>query len=176
MSKTKSTAKANFEKTTREEGVKVALKLQAEIQDFCEKITVAGSIRQGKEMVGDVDIVIIPKDPVDEFINKIKEKIEFEYGGSKKLFGMYEGRPINIFITNEDSYGACLYQSTGPAMYNVQRRRLAKVKGFKLNEYGLFNRDTDEKVAGETEESIFEVMGWTFKEPTERKAPIWTKK
>jgi DNA polymerase (family 10) len=176
MSKTKSTAKANFEKTTREEGMKVALKLQTEIQEFCEKITVAGSIRQGKEMVGDVDIVIIPKDPVDEFIEKIKEKIEFEYGGQKKLFGMYEGRPINIFITNEDSYGACLYQSTGPAMYNVQRRRLAKAKGFKLNEYGLFNRDTDEKVAGETEESIFEVMGWTYKEPTERKAPIWTKK
>ena len=176
MSKTKSTAKANFEKTTREEGMKVALKLQAEIQDFCKKITVAGSIRQGKEMVGDVDIVIIPKDPVDEFIEKIKEKIEFEYGGQKKLFGMYEGRPINIFITNEDSYGACLYQSTGPAMYNVQRRRLAKAKGFKLNEYGLFNRDTDEKVAGETEESIFEVMGWTYKEPTERKAPVWTKK
>ena len=176
MSKTKSTAKANFEKTTREEGMKVALKLQTEIQEFCEKITVAGSIRQGKEMVGDVDIVIIPKDPVDEFIEKIKEKVEFEYGGQKKLFGMYEGRPINIFITNEDSYGACLYQSTGPAMYNVQRRRLAKAKGFKLNEYGLFNRDTDEKVAGETEESIFEVMGWTYKEPTERKAPIWTKK
>ena len=176
MSKTKSTAKANFEKTTREEGIKVALQLQSEIADFCEKITVAGSIRQGKEMVGDVDIVIIPKDPVDEFVAKIKEKIEFEYGGSKKLFGMYKDRPINIFITNEYSYGACLYQSTGPAMYNVQRRRMAKAKGFKLNEYGLFNRDTDEKIAGTTEESIFEAMGWTYKEPTERKAPIWTKK
>lgn len=176
MSKTKSTAKANFEKTTREEAMKIALELQSDIKDFCEKITVAGSIRQGKEMVGDVDIVIIPKDPVDEFIVKIKEKIEFEYGGSKKLFGMYKDRPINIFITNEGSYGACLYQSTGPAMYNVHKRKLAKSKGFKLNEYGLFNRETDEKVAGETEESIFEAMGWTYKEPHQRKAPSWIKK
>lgn len=176
MSKTKSTAKANFEKTTREAGLKVAMELQEAIQDFCEKVTIAGSIRQGKEMVGDVDIVIIPKDPVDEFISKIKEKIEFEYGGQKKLFGMYKERPVNIFITNEDSYGACLYQSTGPAMYNVHKRRLAKSKGFKLNEYGLFNRETGEKVAGHTEESIFEALGWSYREPTDRKAPTWIKK
>ena len=176
MSKTKSTAKANFEKTTSYEAILIANELCNRIDEFCEKYDIAGSIRQGKEMVGDVDIVIIPKPPVEEFIEKIKETIEFEYGGEKKLFGMFMGRPVNIFITNEDSYGACLYQSTGPAMYNVQRRRMAKAKGFKLNEYGLFNRDTDEKIAGTTEESIFEAMGWTYKEPTERKAPIWTKK
>jgi len=176
MSKTKSTAKANFEKTSREAALEVANRLQSEIAEFCDRFAIAGSIRQGKEMVGDIDMVIIPKTPVDEFIARIKEKIEFEYGGTKKLFGMYMGRPINIFITNEDSYGACLYQSTGPAMYNVHKRRMAKSKGFKLNEYGLFNRETGEKVAGETEESIFEVLGWSYREPTERKAPEWVRK
>jgi DNA polymerase (family 10) len=176
MSKLKSTAKANFEKTTSHEAILIANELCNRIDEFCEKYDIAGSIRQGKEMVGDVDIVIIPKTPVDEFITKIKETIEFEYGGTKKLFGMFMGRPVNIFITNEDSYGACLYQSTGPAMYNVHKRRLAKSKGFKLNEYGLFNRETNEKVAGHTEESIFETLGWSYKEPTERKAPAWIKK
>jgi DNA polymerase (family 10) len=176
MSKTKSTAKANFEKTTRAEALIVAEKLKKQIYSYCDRLEVAGSIRQGKEMVGDVDIVIIPKTPVDEFIQRIKETIEFEYGGTKKLFGMYEGRPVNIFITNEKSFGACLYQSTGPAMYNVFVRQIAKKKGLKLNEYGLFNRETDEKVAGESEESIFEALGWDFKQPTDRKAPEWTKK
>jgi DNA polymerase (family 10) len=176
MSKTKSTAKANFEKTTRESALEVAEQLETAISEYCEKITIAGSIRQGKEMVGDVDIVIIPKPPVDEFIAKIKEKIEFEYGGTKKLFGMFQGRPVNIFITTPDSYGACLYQSTGPAMYNVHVRQVAKRKGLKLNEYGLFNRDTNEKVAGTSEESIFEALGWDYKLPTERKAPEWVKK
>lgn len=176
MSKTKSTAKANFEKTSHEDGMKVALKLHDEIKDFCKKITVAGSIRQGKEMVGDIDIVIIPKDPVEEFIEKIKKTIDFEYGGTKKLFGMYKDRPINIFITNTESYGACLYQSTGPALYNVSIRQKAKKKGFKLNEYGLYDRETGDKVAGETEESIFEALEMEFKEPTERKAPFWMNK
>jgi DNA polymerase (family 10) len=175
MSKLKSTAKANFEKTSSHEAILIANELCNRIDEFCEKYDIAGSIRQGKEMVGDVDIVIIPKTPVDEFIAKIKETIEFEYGGTKKLFGMFMGRPVNIFITNEDSYGACLYQSTGPALYNVHKRRLAKSKGFKLNEYGLFNRETNEKVAGHTEESIFEALGWSYKAPTERKAPTWVK-
>lgn len=176
MSKTKSTAKANFEKTTREDALIVADLLQKAIIGFCDECVVAGSIRQGKEMVGDVDIVIIPKTPVDEFIAKIKETIEFEYGGKKKLFGMFMGRPVNIFITTAESYGACLYQSTGPAMYNVHVRQVAKRKKFKLNEYGLYDRDTDVKVAGDTEESIFEALGWKYKEPTERKSPEWVKK
>lgn len=173
MSKTKSTAKANFEKTTREAALQVAAELEKAIGGYCEKLTVAGSIRQGKPMVGDIDIVIIPREPVDEFISHIKAEIDFEYGGTKKLFGMFQGRPINIFITNLDSYGACLYQSTGPALYNVHKRNLAKAKGFKLNEYGLFNRETGEKVAGATEESIFQALGWNYAEPTERKVPNW---
>jgi DNA polymerase (family 10) len=173
MSKTKSTAKANFEKTTRESALEVARDLISAIGQYCEAIEIAGSIRQEKEMVGDVDMVVIPKEPVQEFIQKIKQSIDFEYGGTKKLFGMYHGRPINIFITNPGSYGACLYQSTGPALYNVHIRQLAKSKGLKLNEYGLYNRETGEKVAGETEESIFTAMGWSYKQPVDRKAPEW---
>ena len=176
MSKTKSTAKANFEKTTSYEAILIANELCNRIDEFCEKYDIAGSIRQGKEMVGDVDIVIIPKTSVDEFVAKIKETIEFEYGGKKKLFGMFMGRPVNIFITNTDSYGACLYQSTGPALYNVSMRQKAKKKGLKLNEYGLYHRETGDKVAGETEESIFATLEMDYKEPTERKAPFWLKK
>ncbi len=176
MSKTKSTAKANFEKTTSQEAIQIADELCNRISKYCEKYDVAGSIRQGKELVGDVDIVIIPKTPVDEFIVKIKETIEFEYGGTKKLFGMFMGRPVNIFITTTESYGACLYQCTGPALYNVHKRSMAKRKGFKLNEYGLYNRETGEKVAGDTEESIYEAMSLTYLEPTDRKAMFWQKK
>lgn len=176
MSKLKSTAKANFEKTSSHEAILIANDLCAHIDKYCTQYEIAGSIRQGKEMVGDVDLVVLPNMPVSEFIEKVKEVIEYEYGGDKKIFGMYLGRPVNIFITDAESYGACLYQSTGPAMYNVHKRRLAKTKGYKLNEYGLFNRETGEKVAGATEESIFKALGWSYKIPTERKAPEWVKR
>lgn len=176
MGKTKFTAKANFEKTTLSDGLITAKQLEKELEDLCQKVTIAGSIRQGKEMVGDIDIVVIPKDSIDEFVLKVKDRIQFEYGGTKKLFGMYKDRPVNIFLTTPDSYGACLYQSTGPAMYNIHIRKIAKSKGFKLNEYGLYQRETDVKVAGSTEESIFEALGMDFKNPTDRKAPEWIKK
>ena len=170
MSKTKATAKANFEKTERSAAVNLSLKLVTELRKIGKKVTVAGSIRQGKDMIGDIDIVVVPNNS-DTFYDDVKGMIEYEYGGKKKIFGMFEGRPINIFVTSPESFGACLYQSTGPAKYNIQMRGMAKRKGFKLNEYGLFDRDTNEKVAGKTEQEIFEAMKMTWKSPNERGKP-----
>ena len=59
---------------------------------------------------------------------------------------------------------------TGPAKYNIQMRGQAKRKGFRLNEYGLYNRESGEYVAGTTERSIFEALGLEYEAPTERKA------
>ena len=175
MSNKKATAKANFEKTTLAEGVKVAEQLENDLNKICTKVKTAGSIRQGKEMVGDIDIVVIPKD-TETFYDDVKELIDFEYGATKKIFGMYKDRPINIFVTTNESYGACLYQCTGPAIYNIHKRQMAKRKGFKLNEYGLFDRETNVQVAGHTEQSIFEYLEWDYKEPNKRKAPSWIAK
>ena len=172
MSKKKATAKANFQKTTLAEGIEVAKQLESDLNKICSKVKTAGSIRQGKEMVGDIDIVVIPKD-TDTFYDDVKDLIEFEYGATKKIFGMYKERPINIFITNNESYGACLYQCTGPAVYNIHKRQMAKSKGYKLNEYGLFDRETNVQVAGDTEKSIFEYLEWEYREPNKRKAPQW---
>ena len=170
MSKKKSTAKANFEKTPRREALIVASKLSQALWPLCEIVTVVGSIRQGKEMIGDIDIVVIPKIAPAEFLEKSKEIIDYEYGGNKKIFGMYMDRPINIFVTDKTGYGACTYQMTGPAKYNILMRRQAKLKGFRLNEYGLYNRESGEYVAGATERSIFEALSIPYKAPTERRA------
>lgn len=160
----KKTAKNNFKKISLEEAKQVTNKLISEIEYLCDFIEVSGSIRREITKVGDIDIVVIPKN-VSEFITKIQNHVEYDYGGTKKIFGIYMGRPINIFITTNESKGACLYQTTGPVFYNVRKRTKVKSMGYKLNEYGLFHVETNEKVAGDTENSIFDFFGWSRKEP-----------
>ena len=170
MSKKKSTAKANFEKTPRKDALVIGAKLEQALQPLCNVVTIVGSIRQGKDMIGDIDIVVIPSIAPAEFLERCKDIIEYEYGGKKKIFGMFMDRPINIFVTDESGYGACTYQMTGPAKYNIQMRGLAKRKGFRLNEYGLYNRESGDYVAGATECSIFEALNLEYKAPPERRA------
>ena len=164
---TKITSKENFEKIELSLATEIANDLLDKLNQLCQRATIAGSIRRNKAIVGDLDFVLIPKDP-DSFIDEVKEIINFEYGATKKIFGIYRDRPINLFITTPGSYGACLYQCTGPATYNIRKRCLVKGRGFKLNEYGLFDKVDDKQIAGDTEESIFEAMGWKFKKPEER--------
>ena len=170
MSKKKATAKANFQKTSRKDALVVGAKLSQALWPYCNIVTIVGSIRQGKDMIGDIDIVVIPSISPAEFLEKCKTIFEYEYGGKKKIFGMFMDRPINIFVTDESGYGACTYQMTGPAKYNILMRRRAKLKGFRLNEYGLYNRESGEYVAGTTERSIFEALDMEYKAPTNRKA------
>lgn len=160
----KKTAKENFEKISLEEGKDIATQLVNEVEHLCEYIEVSGSIRREMPKVGDIDIVVIPKN-IDEFVDQIKQYITYDYGGKKKIFGLYMNRPINFFITTNESKGACLYQTTGPAFYNVRKRTKVKSMGYKLNEYGLFCAKTDKKLAGDTENSIFDFFGWSRKEP-----------
>ena len=170
MSKKKATAKANFQKTSRKDALVVGAKLSQALWPLCKVVTLVGSIRQGKDMIGDIDIVVIPNIEPGEFLEQCKSIIEYEYGGKKKIFGMFMDRPINIFVTDESGYGACTYQMTGPAKYNIRMRMVAKKKGFRLNEYGLYDRESSEYVAGATERSIFEALDMEYRSPAERKA------
>ena len=72
MSKKKSTAKANFEKTPRKDALVVAAKLSQALWPLCKIVTVVGSIRQGKEMIGDIDIVVIPRSNLPSSSNAAK--------------------------------------------------------------------------------------------------------
>ena len=164
----KRTAKDNFEKTSLSDSLIVVNQLIESLNHLCLKTHISGSIRRQKPEIGDIDVVVIPIN-LEDFILKIKDIIDFDYGGTKKIFGLFKERPINIFLSDENSFGACLYQTTGPAMYNIRQRAKVKKIGYKLNEYGLFNSETGEKLAGNTEESIFEFLEWSFREPNFRK-------
>ena len=169
MSNKKSTAKANFAKTSRSQALVLGARFQQALSPLCKVVTLAGSLRQEKDMVGDIDVVVVPKSDPATFLEEVKSIIEYEYGGTKKIFGMFGDRPINIFVTNDTSYGATLYQASGPYRYNLVMRARAKKLGMKLNEYGLWNRITNEYIAGASEEDIFIAMGMKYRSPELRK-------
>jgi len=152
-------------KITLKKAQDMAADLIGELAPHFTKALVAGSIRRGKEEIGDIDIVLIPKDTLFDHIDDI---IEVTSGGQKKIYGTYQGRPINLFLTDTQGWGAQLMTATGPAQYNIRKRFLVKRKGLKLNEYGLFTADTGEYLAGKTEKDIYEYLGWTHRGPEER--------
>jgi DNA polymerase (family 10) len=153
-------------KITLKEAQKLGNELTKELSPYIEKSMIAGSIRRECEEIGDIDIVIIPKESLFDNIDNI---IDVTSGGQKKIFGEYKGRPINLFFTDEKSWGAQLMTSTGPAQYNIRKRFLVKRKGLKLSEYGLFDRNSGEYISGRTETDIYVSLGWSIKCPTERK-------
>ena len=152
-------------KIKHKEASKLAKEIIDEIRPLVETFQVAGSLRRGAEEIGDVDIVVIPK---EGFTEKVDEIIKVTSSGKRKIYGTYKGTPINFFITEEKSWGACLMTATGPAIYNIRKRFLVKRMGFKLNEYGLFKVSSGEYLAGETENDIYDYLGWEHKTPSER--------
>jgi DNA polymerase (family 10) len=55
---------------------------------------------------------------------------------------------------------------TGSPRFNIWQRALAKRKGFRLNEYGLWREN--EWIAGRTEREIFDILGMKYYHPQER--------
>jgi DNA polymerase/3'-5' exonuclease PolX len=152
-------------KISLEDAKTLSTQLVNKLKPYCKRIKVVGSIRRQKKEIGDIDIVIIP---LPELFNRVNQIIQVELGGKKKIFGSYKGRPINLFFTNNESWGAALLHSTGPAQFNIRKRFLIKRKGLLLNEYGLFTRNKRKYLVGETEKEIFDYLGWTYKTATQR--------
>jgi len=130
-------------------------KIEKMLEGKVKRMMVCGSLRRGvKDVVNDIDVVVIPSE---------------EWKTERKSF-QYEidGVQVDVNLTTEDSWGASILMWTGTKELNVKMRAVAKEKGLKLSQYGLFDKKTNEKIAGRTEEEIFEALGLKFLEPHER--------
>lgn len=128
-----------------------------------DKITPAGSLRRGKETVGDLDLlvtgvgapaalekfVIHPK--VQEVLGKGENKASVRFG--------HEGLQVDLRALSSESYGAALQYFTGSKEHSVPLRQRALKMGLTLNEYGLAKLDGGEVVARRTEEDIYQALG-----------------
>ncbi len=128
----------------------------------------AGSVRRGKETVGDVDILVSakkPKEVMDEFLQTGEIKDILAQGTTKSSILLAGNFQIDLRVVPKDSFGAALQYFTGSKEHNVKLRELAVKDGFKVNEYGVFQTSDDQKVAGETEEGVYEALGMVWIPP-----------
>jgi DNA polymerase (family 10) len=133
-----------------------------------EKINIAGSLRRMKETIGDLDILISSKNPetVMEYFVLYPEVAQvLAKGTTKSSVLLKDNLQVDLRVVEEKSYGAALQYFTGSKDHNVTLRGFAIRNGYKLNEYGLFDKTTEKYVAGKTEEEIYKKIGFPYIEP-----------
>jgi len=131
------------------------------------QIEAVGSLRRGAESCGDIDILAAGAEPslMDKFIEYNLVERVLGQGETKSSVRIRGGFQADLRIVAPDSRGAAMQYFTGSKAHNILVRDRAIQRGFKLNEYGLFKTDTDERVAGETEEGIYQALGMAWVEP-----------
>lgn len=163
-----------------DEAEKVAKRLVEFLADIpgVEKITPAGSLRRGRETVGDLDILITGPCCTDQRLDVLMDRIVsfpgivdvLVKGGNKVSFKLRGGMQIDVRMLAPESFGAALQYFTGSKTHNVSLRQRAIKMGYTLSEYALSRLDTNERVAAATEQEIYGKLGLDYIAPELRES------
>lgn len=132
-----------------------------------QRIQPAGSLRRGKETVGDLDILAVSDragEAARAFVSLPEVEEVLAQGPKKSSVRLSGGLQVDLRIVPEESFGAALQYFTGSKAHNIRLRERAVARGWKLNEYGLFSRE-GERLAGEREEDIYRALGLVYIPP-----------
>jgi DNA polymerase (family X) len=143
-----------------------AEKLSEYISKFpgVEKITPAGSLRRGRDSVGDLDILVTGsccnteegRQAAIAHVAKYPPLMDVIASGDNKIsFHLRSGMQVDVRLLPPDSFGAAMQYFTGSKAHNVALRQRALKMGYTLNEYSLATLDGETPVAGKTEEEIY---------------------
>jgi DNA polymerase (family 10) len=120
----------------------------------------AGSLRRGRDTVGDIDLLVVAEDSRDamqRFVRHPEVQRVIAGGATKASVLLKNGMQADLRVVPARSYGAALVYFTGSKAHNIALRRLAQARGLKINEYGVYRGAR--RVAGETEESVYAALG-----------------
>ena len=149
-----------------DEAMRTADKLIAHLGKIegMDTITPAGSLRRGRDTVGDLDVLVTGGCCVnnEQRADLIRKVLDFPgildvlaKGENKVSFKLRSGMQVDVRLLPPESFGAALQYFTGSKSHNVSLRQRALKMGFTLNEYGLFRLKGEKRVAGATEEEIY---------------------
>jgi DNA polymerase (family 10) len=128
-----------------------------------DAVTAAGSLRRGRETVGDLDLLVTgpaATNALDQFVAYPRVEEVLARGENKASAKVgHEGLQVDVRTLPPDTFGAAMQYFTGSKDHNVAIRMRAIKMGLKLSEYGLFRVADDVRVAGETEEGIYQALG-----------------
>jgi len=126
----------------------------------------AGSLRRMKETIGDIDILCAGhqgKEIVQAFVSLPEVREVLAAGDTKGSVRIEEGLQVDLRVVEEDSFGSALQYFTGSKAHNIHLREIAKKKGLKISEYGVFRGD--KKLGGRLEEDIYKALGMDWIPP-----------
>jgi DNA polymerase (family X) len=141
-----------------------------------EKVTPAGSLRRGRETVGDLDLLATGPACAAEKTGAAVEYVSaypgihdmIAKGENKVSFHVDQGLQVDVRLLPSDSYGAALQYFTGSKAHNVTLRQRALKMGYTLNEWALARLDNGATVAGKTEEDIYAALKMDWMPPEMR--------
>ncbi|HXE81502.1 MAG TPA: DNA polymerase/3'-5' exonuclease PolX [Vicinamibacterales bacterium] len=130
-------------------------------------IVPVGSLRRGCETCGDLDILVSGADraAVDRFVRyRLVEEV-LAHGETRASVRLRGDVQADLRLVPAESRGAAMQYFTGSKAHNIALRDRALQRGLKLNEYGLYRIDDGARIAGDTEEGIYEALGLAWIPP-----------
>ena len=139
-----------------------------------DKITPAGSLRRGRETVGDLDILVTgaaccsaeEREKAVKYIAQYPPLMSIIAQGDNKIsFRLRSDLQVDVRLLPRESFGAAMQYFTGSKAHNVALRQRALKMGYTLNEYSLADLKTENPVAGKTEEEIYAKLNLDYIPP-----------
>jgi DNA polymerase (family 10) len=136
-----------------------------------QRVEAAGSYRRRRESIGDLDLLAVGGEAealARALTTHPDVKEVLAQGAGKSSVVLSSGLQVDLKQVEPDSIGAALQYFTGGKGHNIATRERAVRRGLKLNEYGVFRVDTGERVAGATEDEVYQALGLRYIPPEMR--------
>jgi DNA polymerase (family X) len=128
----------------------------------------AGSLRRWRETIGDIDILCSTNEPraVADIFCSLPDTAHILAKGAKKCSVILKNAlQVDLRLIRPSEYGAALQYFTGSKAHNIKIREIAKKRGLKLSEYGVFDAASGQLLAGATEEEVYDLLGLPWIDP-----------